>query len=485
MLFNSIPFLIFFPLVVLLYFLIPHRFRYIWLLLVSYYYYMYLNPKYALLLMASTLITYFGGMLIYQADTAKRKKLYVALSVVLNLSMLVFFKYANFLLDGINTLFSIFGGDPADTRFNLMLPVGISFYTFQSLSYIMDSYRGEVKPEKNILKYALFVSFFPNILAGPIERSKNLLPQFEEKHFFDYTRVRDGLILMLWGYFQKVVIASRLQILTDLVYGNIEDYTGITLVIGIFCYGLQIYCDFASYSNIAIGAAKVMGFHLMTNFRQPFFSKSVKEFWRRWHISLNTWFVDYLYIPLGGSRVKRWRKYFNVMIVFLSSGLWHGASMTYIMWGLINGIFQIASDLLKPFRTWTCKILHYDFNNRVGKAIRISFTFILFHISLVFFCAHSVAEAFEIFRRMFTGFSLMPLFDGTIYSLGLGTMNLYILIFSLIILLIVDLVFEKKDAFLYLAARPAIVRWGFYYLLISMVLLSCNLSTQEFLYMNF
>ncbi len=485
MLFNSIPFLIFFPLVVLLYFLIPHRFRTIWLLLVSYYYYMYLNPKYALFLMASTLITYFGGMLVQKADTVTKKKLFVALSVVLNLSMLIFFKYANFLTGVLSSVLSVFGINFAKTEFNLILPVGISFYTFQSLSYIIDSYRNEVKLEKNIFKYALFVSFFPNILAGPIERSKNLLKQFDEVHQFDYERVRDGLILMLWGYFQKVVIAARLEILTDMVYGNFKEYNGITLVISLFAYGLRIYCDFASYSNIAIGAAKVMGFHLMTNFKQPFFSKSVKEFWRRWHISLNTWFVDYLYIPLGGSHVKPWRKYFNVMLVFLSSGLWHGANMTYIMWGATNGIFQIAGDLLKPIRAKICAILHYDFNNRIGKAIRIAFTFILFHVSLVFFCAKTVPDAFEIFGRMFTGFSLTPLFDGTLYTLGLGVANFYILLFSLVILLIVDLVQEKKDAFAYLAAKPFIIRWGFYYLMIGMVLLSCNLSTQEFLYMNF
>ena len=485
MLFNSIPFLIFFPAVVLLYFLIPDRFRTLWLLCVSYYYYMYLDPKYALFLIASTLITYTGGRLIAAADTVKKKKCLVAISVILNLFFLIFFKYANFLTDTCSGLLSLFGVQYEPTKLNLILPVGISFYTFQSMSYIIDSYRGEVKTEKNIIKYALFVSFFPNILAGPIERSKNLLKQFEEKHVFDYNRVRDGLILMLWGYFQKVVIAARLAILTDMVYGNFENHTGITLVIGIFFYGFEIYCDFASYSNIAIGAAKVMGFTLMTNFKQPFFSKNVKEFWRRWHISLNTWFVDYLYIPMGGSRVSKWRKYFNTMVVFLASGMWHGASLNYILWGAVNGIFQIAGDLLKPVRKQCCKLLHYDFSNRIGKAIQIAFTFILFHISLVFFVSGSVHDALEIFRRMFTGFSLRPLFDGTLYGLGLGVANFYILLFSLLILLIVDLIQEKKEAFIYLAAKPVVIRWAFYYLLISMILLSCNLSTQEFLYMNF
>ncbi len=485
MLFNSIPFLIFFPLVVLLYFLIPYRFRTIWLLLVSYYYYMYLDPKYALFLVASTLITYFGGRFVAAADTQRKKKLFVALSVVLNLFFLIFFKYANFLTDTCSGLLALLGVQYEPAKLNLILPVGISFYTFQSLSYIIDSYRGEVKTEKNIIKYALFVSFFPNILAGPIERSKNLLHQFDEKHDFDYERVRDGLILMLWGYFQKVVIEARLSILTDMVYGNFKEYTGITLVIGIFFYGFKIYCDFASYSNIAIGAAKVMGFTLMTNFKQPFFSRNVKEFWRRWHISLNTWFVDYLYIPMGGSRVPKWRKYFNTMVVFLASGMWHGASLTYIMWGATNGIFQIAGDLLKPVRRKCCALLHYDFSNRFGKALQIAFTFILFHISLVFFVSGSITDAFEIFGRMFTDFSLLPLIDGTLYTLGLGVSNFYILLFSLVILLIVDLVQEKKEAFAYLAAKPFVVRWAFYYLLIGMVLLSCNLSTQEFLYMNF
>ena len=485
MLFNSIPFFIFFPIVIMLYFLIPHKFRYIWLLIVSYYYYMFLNPKYVVFLIFSTLVTYFGGIIIQKLSTPTKKKLAVALSVLLNLSMLLFFKYSNFISEIFSTIGSVFGLSIAKTEFNLILPVGISFYTFQSLSYIIDSYRNEVKIEKNIFKYALFVSFFPNILAGPIERSKNLIKQFDERHDFDYARVRDGLLLMLWGYFQKVVITARLSILTDMVYGDIHSYNGTVLVIATVCYGLEIYCDFASYSSIAIGAAKVMGFELMTNFKQPFFSRSTSEFWRRWHISLNTWFRDYLYIPMGGSRVPKWRKYFNLMIVFLASGLWHGPSLTYILWGAANALFQIVGDLLKPIRQRICTWIHYDFSNWIGQLVKIAFTFFLFHVSLVFFCANSVTEAFTIFNKMLTEVNLQVLFDGTLYNLGLGVMNFYLLLLSLVFLLIIDLIKEYKDALQFLSNRHWILRWSFYYVLITATLLSCNLSTQEFLYMNF
>jgi len=485
MLFNSIPFFIFFPIVVMLYFLIPQKFRYIWLLIASYYYYMFLNPKYVVFLIFSTIVTYFGGMIVQNASTTGKKKLAVAISVLLNLSMLLFFKYSNFISEIFSSICSAFGLSIAKTDFHLILPVGISFYTFQSLSYLIDSYRNEVKVEKNIFKYALFVSFFPNILAGPIERSKNLIKQFDERHTFDYARVRDGLLLMLWGYFQKVVIVARLSILTDMVYGDISSYSGTVLALATVCYGLEIYCDFASYSSIAIVAAKVMGFELMTNFKQPFFSRSTAEFWRRWHISLNTWFRDYLYIPMGGSRVSKFRKYVNLMIVFLASGLWHGDRLTYLLWGAANGLFQIIGDLLKPLRQKICSILHYDFSNWIGQFIKIAFTFFLFHVSLVFFCAGSVTEALTIFKKILTEIDLNIFLNGTLYQLGLGVMNFYLLLLSLIVLLIVDLFKEHTDALRFLSDRHWIIRWGIYYLLISATLLSCNLSTQEFLYMNF
>jgi len=342
MLFNSIDFLIFFPIVTIAYFLIPHRFRYLWLLFASYYFYMCWNPKYALLMATSTVITWASGILIDRANNkknkteqekTKEKKLWVALSFISNLAILFFFKYFDFALANVNAVLAQFNFELIQPAFDVVLPVGISFYTFQALSYTVDIYRKEIYAEKNILKYALFVSFFPQLVAGPIERSKNLLVQFNKEHHFDYKRVKNGLLLMLWGFFMKLVIADRVAMVVDQVYNNYTQYAGFEIAIATVFFAIQIYCDFGSYSNIAIGAAQVMGFTLMENFRQPYFSKSVAEFWRRWHISLSSWFRDYLYIPLGGNRKGKVRKYINLMIVFLTSGLWHGASWHFVVWG--------------------------------------------------------------------------------------------------------------------------------------------------------
>lgn len=343
MLFNSYEFLIFFPIVTLIYFLIPHKARYIWLLIASYFFYMCWNAKYALILLFSTIVTYVAGLLISKAnkikDDKKRtkyKKIFVALSFIINLSILFLFKYFDFAINNINNILGQLNIQLLNPKFDLILPVGISFYIFQALGYTIDVYRQDVKTEKNFLKYALFVSFFPQLVAGPIERSKNLLEQMYEEHYFNAQRVKDGLLLMIWGGFQKIVIADRIAIVVDTIFNNFPQYGGMYIIIAAILFAFQIYCDFSGYSIIAVGAAKVMGFRLMENFNAPYFSMSVSEFWRRWHISLSTWFKDYLYIPLGGNRKGKIRKYINIMIVFLVSGLWHGASWNYIIWGGLN-----------------------------------------------------------------------------------------------------------------------------------------------------
>lgn len=340
MLFNSMHFLLFFPIVTFIYFFIPHKFRYIWLLITSYYFYMSWNPKYALLIGISTIITYLSGILIEKSNkiTDKQKskffkKLWVFLSLFINLSILFLFKYCNFFTYTLTKIFSLINITIKVPSFDFILPVGISFYTFQALSYTIDVYRGNIKFEKNLGKYALFVSFFPQLVAGPIEKSKDLLNQFNEKHIFDYNRVKNGLVLMLWGFFQKVFISDRLAILVDTVFNNPSNYKGLEIIVASVFFAIQIYCDFSSYSNIARGAAEVMGFDLSLNFKQPYFSKSIQEFWRRWHITLGAWFKDYLYIPLGGNKCSKWRRYFNNMVVFLISGLWHGAAINFIIWG--------------------------------------------------------------------------------------------------------------------------------------------------------
>lgn len=335
MVFNSLQFGLFFPIVVLLYLIMPRKMRCPWLLIASYFFYMGWNPKYAVLILTSTVITWLSGLLMDKASE-RRKKFVVAASFVSNLSILFLFKYFDFMLANANKVLSLLKLTMVEKPFDVLLPVGISFYTFQALSYTMDVYRGTVKPERNFLRYALFVSFFPQLVAGPIERSENLLIQIQElpgKKLWNYDRIASGLILMLWGLFQKMVIADRIAVLVDEIFNNYQMYEWFGLSVGAIAFALQIYCDFASYSTIAIGAARVMDFRLMENFDTPYFAKSIPEFWRRWHISLSTWFRDYLYIPLGGSRCSKWKRYRNLMVTFLVSGLWHGAGWTYVAWG--------------------------------------------------------------------------------------------------------------------------------------------------------
>lgn len=318
----------------------------------SFYFYMSWNPKYIFLILTTIIITYFSGIGISKAHkkgSIIEKKFFATVSIALNLMILFFFKYFDFAIDSINRSLQMGDFKLLNPTFDVLLPVGISFYTFQALSYTMDVYRDEnFKVERHFGRYALFVTFFPQLVAGPIERSKNLLSQFYEEHYFDYQRVKNGLLLMIWGLFQKIVIADRAAIVVNTVYNNLTAYTGFEVIVATMFFAVQVYCDFCGYSDIAIGASRVMGFNLMTNFRQPYFSQSIKEFWRRWHISLSTWFRDYVYIPLGGSRCSKIKKYRNLMITFLVSGLWHGANWTYVVWG---GGARTLSDFRRNFGT--------------------------------------------------------------------------------------------------------------------------------------
>jgi len=449
MLFNSVDFLLFFPIVTLVYFVIPHKVRYLWLLVASYYFYMCWNPQYALLILTSTVITFASGFMIADAGRKgkdKRKKLYVAISFISNLAILFLFKYYYFAIININRVLGAVGFELITPRFNLLLPVGISFYTFQALSYTMDVYRNHVKVERNFFKYALFVSFFPQLVAGPIERSSNLLRQMHERHYFDSRRVAHGLQLMLWGYFQKVVIADRAAYFVNAVYNSPEaaTSTGIVVVIATVLFAFQIYCDFSSYSDIARGAAEVMGFSLMKNFDTPYFSRSVSEFWRRWHISLSTWFRDYLYIPLGGNRKGRLRKYINLMVVFLVSGLWHGASWNYVIWGGLNGLYQIIGELTKPVREKLSKKLSAGKENFSSKLLKVLFTFALICFSWIFFRANGTREALILIRGMFSEFNPWIFTDGTLFSLGLDAADMFVLFVALLVLLFVSVAKYKK-----------------------------------------
>lgn len=447
MLFNSIDFIIFFPIVTLIYFLIPDKIKYIWLLISSYYFYMCWNAQYAILIFTSTLITYLSGIIIEYVKNSNNwnddkkslyKKLVVGFSFGGNLAILFYFKYANFAVETLAKLLSTINIQLDIPAFDVILPVGISFYTFQALSYTMDVYRNEIYAEKNFFRYALFVSFFPQLVAGPIERSKNLLKQLAGPKKFDYEKAREGVLLMIWGFFLKIVVADRIAIFVDTVYGDIVFYSGWYLIIATILFAIQIYCDFSGYSIIAVGVAKILNIHLMENFNAPYFSTSVAEFWRKWHISLTSWFKDYLYIPLGGSRKGQVRKYINKMIVFLVSGLWHGASFSFIVWGGLNGIYQVIGEITQPIRDKVIKILNLNRASLGHKLFQMITTFILVDISWIFFRANSFIASLYILKSMLTANNVGILFDESIYSCGLDRKNFCLMIIGIGILVFAD-----------------------------------------------
>ncbi|MDO4459951.1 MAG: MBOAT family O-acyltransferase [Clostridia bacterium] len=451
MLFNSIDFLLFFPIVAFLYFIIPKKAKTYWLLLCSYYFYMCWNAKYALLILTSTVITYLSGiglekvknMKFDEKKSAKYKKLIVAGSFISNLAILFFFKYFNFAMNLLGKALGFAHIQLSLPVFDVMLPVGISFYTFQALSYTMDVYRDDIYAEKNFFRYALFVSFFPQLVAGPIERSKNLLKQLAVPKKFNYDEAKDGFLLMLWGFFLKIVVADRVAIFVDTVYNNYQDYPGMYLIVATVLFAVQIYCDFSGYSTIAMGAAKIMGFNLMENFNAPYLATSVAGFWRNWHISLTSWFKDYLYIPLGGSRKGKFRKYMNKLIVFLVSGLWHGASLSFVAWGGLNGIYQIIGEVLQPVRDKAVKILNLNRDSIGHKLAHILGTFILIDFSWIFFRASRFIEALAIIKSMIFTYNPWILFDDSLYKCGLSAKNFRLMLFCIAILIFVDICKHK------------------------------------------
>lgn len=493
--FNSIQFLFFFPAVVILYFVIPYRVRRVWLLISSYFFYMSWNPKYAVMIASSTMITYLGGLLIERANRieeenkSKRiKKILVFLCLSSNLGILFLFKYYNFFSKSLIRIFSYLHIAVTLPSFDILLPVGISFYTFQAISYIIDIYRKDIPAEKNLVKYALFVSFFPQLLAGPIEKSKNLLPQFDEIHYFDYDRVKSGLLLMLWGYFQKTMVADRLGQLVNTVYNNPADYKGFEVIIAAVFFAFQIYCDFSSYSDIAIGGAEIMGFRLTRNFERPYFSKSIKEFWRRWHRTLTYWFMDYLYIPLGGSRCSKLRNYFNVVVVFLVSGLWHGASLNFIIWGMLHGIYHIAGSILKPIKKGLTERLKIRTDAFVYKLGQMLTTFILVDFAWIFFKADSFTGALKLIKNMFY---LNPgiFIDGSIFKLGLDRNNLLLALAGIGTVLAVNLLQRNHSLRSELSRGNIAVRWGVYLTAVLCILIfgiyGPGYNPQQFIYLKF
>lgn len=447
----------------------------------SYYFYMSWKAEYILLIVVSTLIDYFVALEMGRSESQSRRKKLLFISILSNLGFLFAFKYFNFFNDSVRSLFdyfNIFYGVPA---FQVLLPVGISFYTFQTLSYSIDVYRGVQKPEHHLGIFALYVSFFPQLVAGPIERSIHLLPQFYQKQEFVYRRTIDGLILMGWGFFKKLVIADHLSVIVNNVYNNPTDFTGIPLWVATYFFAFQIYCDFSGYSDIAIGAAQVFGFDLMKNFRQPYFATSINDFWRRWHISLSTWFRDYLYVPLGGNRVSQWRWYSNMMVVFLVSGLWHGANWTFVVWGALHGIYAIISVVFARF--WTNlperskNLLHPHFQT----IIQIFLTFHLVCFAWIFFRANSLGDALYIVTHLFSGIEI-----SRGYGLEVGGLyGLSIIVGAIALMEIVHLLQQQQSMREMLAAKPIWVRWGVYYALVISILMFGKFGITEFVYFQF
>lgn len=468
MLFNSLHFLIFFPIVCIIYFLIPTlKWRNLFLLCASYYFYMNWEPVYALLLLSSTFITYLAAIGIDKYKERRKRRMFLTGSLILNLGVLFLFKYYNFAAENIALLFDKFGLSIHIPEFQLLLPVGISFYIFQALGYSIDVYRGKTKVEKNFFTYALFVSFFPQLVAGPIERSTNLLQQFKHKLPFSYEKVMTGLRIMIWGYFLKLVLADRCGIYVDAIFNNVEHHNGGSYLIASFLFPFQIYGDFAGYSLTAIGAAKVMGFNLMENFRRPYFATTVTDFWHRWHISLSTWFKDYVYIPLGGNRVSKWRCYFNIMTTFIVSGIWHGANWTFIVWGTIHGLLQC----IERFLGWNLA----KFNRRGVKFSHWLLTFCIVCLAWVFFRANDISDALSIISGIFTDFG-MPF---------LRLADFVAIAMALFLVLTKELIDEYKLNIHISDSRIWVVRHLYIVFIVAYIILFGVLNGDQFIYFQF
>lgn len=482
MLFNSIDFAIFLPIVFVLYWLLKSRLTAQNLLIAisSYVFYGWWDWRFLFLILFSTLIDYSVGFWMAKTEVSKHRKFLLWTSLIVNLGLLGFFKYYNFFIDNFVQAFSFFGVPLQPNSLNIILPVGISFYTFQTLSYTIDIYRGKLEPAKDFVSFAAFVSFFPQLVAGPIERATNLLPQFYTKRKFDYKQAVDGLRQILWGLFKKMVIADNCAVYANLIFNNSEDYSGSTLAMGAVFFAFQIYGDFSGYSDIAIGTSRLFGFNLMKNFAFPYFSRDIAEFWRRWHISLSTWFRDYLYIPLGGSRGDKGQQVRNVFIIFIVSGFWHGANWTFIIWGLLNAMYFLPLLLLKKNRTFTNNIAENTFLPNFKEIIQLVITFGLTVIAWVFFRAESLSHAIQFLVDMFS----LDLFTLPVYTVRK-------LIYPILILLGFFIAIEwlgRRNNFAIesiLNKLPLFLRWSFYGFLIFLIGMYMQTDETPFIYFQF
>lgn len=479
MLFNSLSFAIFLPVVFFLYWFVCNknlRTQNILLLVASYFFYACWDWRFLFLLMFSTWLDYFTGLKMFEAKNKKGKVFWFWLSIIVNAGFLGFFKYYNFFVSSFAEGLSHFGIHSSPWVLQVILPVGISFYTFHGLSYVIDIYKGRIPAEKNFVDYAVFVSFFPLLVAGPIERATHLLPQIKKERTFDYTVAADGMRQILWGLFKKIVIADQCAEYANMIFNNSEQYGGSTLLLGALFFTFQIYGDFSGYSDIALGTARLFGISLLRNFAFPYFSRDIAEFWRRWHISLSTWFRDYLYIPLGGSQVNMWVKVRNTFIIFLVSGFWHGANWTFVIWGLLNALYMLPLILLKRNRSHLTIVAGDKIFPGARDLLNILGTFALTTFAWIFFRAESTTQAFAIVSEIFS----VSLFNSP-----------ELLPRTPILLIILFVIMEwngRRDAYaiekLGLNWNP-FYRWTFYYLLFLLIFMLKPVENQPFIYFQF
>ncbi len=476
MLFNSIEFLIFLPIVLILYWFVLNKnlkIQNLIILLSSYFFYGWWDYRFLSLILLSTLVDYFVGLYLPKQDSQKKQKLLLSCSVLVNLSLLGFFKYYNFFVDSWINLFSSFGYEINSVwTLYIILPVGISFYTFQTMSYTIDIYKKKLKPTKDFIAFASFVSFFPQLVAGPIERAANLLPQILKQRKFMYQQLVQGLRLILWGMFKKVVIADSLAPIVDNIFSNYQNFGGATLWLGAIYFAFQIYCDFSGYSDIAIGTSKLFGFELRSNFKFPYFSRNIGEFWRRWHISLSGWFKDYLYIPLGGSYQGKTKSIRNIFIIFLVSGLWHGANWTFIFWGLFHSILFIPSFIFNKNRKFANTVIAENtFLPTPREFFEVGTTFLLVTVGWVFFRSETIADSFGFLTSMILDFNLNQPVSRKI-------------IFYLIFLILVEWTqrINERDLFYNF---PKIIFQIFVIVCVILIIINFKIESQQFIYFDF
>lgn len=490
MLFNSNSFVLFFSIVTVAYFILPQRLRWLLLLVTSCYFYIAFIPIYILILFFTILVDYIAGILIENSQELHRKQ-WLVLSLVANIGILFVFKYADFAVDNAERLVHLLGFNYSFPIISIVLPIGLSFHTFQSMSYTIEVYRGRQKAERHLGLFALYVMFYPQLVAGPIERPQNMLHQFNEYHAFDYQRVTDGLKRMAWGFFKKIVIADQLAVIVNRVYDQPTSFSGLILFCATICFSYQIYCDFSGYSDIAIGAAQVMGIKLMDNFKQPYWAQSISEFWSRWHISLSTWFRDYLYIPLGGNRVVKWRWKLNILIVFIVSGLWHGANWTYVVWGALHGLYLIAENWLTVLwgRYNLSRLLRGVLNPGMTAIGRRIIVFLLVSFAWTFFRAESLSEGLYIATHIMSGMGhfLTSITDPVVVEQidKTGLSNMIYILPAIIMLEVVQWYQQRGSLSAWFSQKHVALRWAAYYALVAWIVAYWGAGSQQFIYFQF